>query len=178
MFVLLSRYMQIAAFGLLSVLCVHGQSRSAPVTAEVSSVGVGSEGRSVLSIEVRNVSQSEVIAYVLRVDVSDEAGKRLFTFDKTHIKGLGGATAVSGFAPGTSWVDDVIMPEKGTHRYNVTVDYVRTADRQHPDWGPDSSHKSQFVLGALTSYSAERRRLRRLLRDNGPQGVVEDLSVP
>lgn len=178
MFVLLSRYMQVATLSLLSALCVHGQSRNAPVTAEVSTISVGNEGRSVLSIEVRNVSQFEIIAYVLRIEASDESGKRLFTSDKTYIRGLGGATATPGYAPGASWVNDVEMPEQGTHHYNLTVDYVRTTDPQHPDWGLDRSRKSQFILGAVAVYRTERARLRRLLRDKGPQGVVDDLNTP
>lgn len=157
-----------------------GTGRTLPLTAEVTAVTSGADGRPVLSVRLRNTSDSSITAYVLNIAVTDSAGRRGLDINQTYITGMGGPGSARSYAPAASWTERIplpIIPAEGTqHRYEVSVDFVRTTDSKRPDWGPDRAHHSQYILGATAAYRSERMRLRRLVQQKGCEAVIEDLN--
>ena len=145
---------------------------AAPVNMNVQMLE--SNGDRVAQLRLENVSTRRVSACVVKASFFNRSGQRLARMYKLIIPGVGDPRVRNSFAPGEVWYDNMVLQVESREQPEISLDYVRFKEGspgERPDWGLDTGHLSNQIMGIRTAYRIERARLHRLLESQGVEAA-------
>jgi hypothetical protein len=127
-----------------------------------------------LRANLTNVSGKPISGYAVVLEYVDKKGQSLGREVRSAAYDPG-ALERPALPPGhTTPLGDVSIPPEVGGTPKLSVDYVLFADRS--SWGPDAEKQSLFIEGILYGAHMTRSRLKRVLKDTGPDAVMNELK--
>ena len=163
---------------LLAALLVFAQLGMSQSGAPIEIVEPAVSGTEPVStVVLRNASTSRIAGYIIRFSDFGPNGVLLNESFSSTLVGLASDHPRQAYVPGETWKLETRAAGRqgmpGATR-KVSVDFVLFEDGT--GWGPDTKHGSLRLRGVVEGWRAAHGHLRRVLKEKGAAGVIEEIS--
>lgn len=149
-----------------------GQTLTSPIAIES---GLSPSDSASSKVILRNSGSKKITGYILKIEDFDSAGKGTFRASEVRVFGLAGSKLSNGKLPGEQWTHKAkVFNKTGTVPSKLSIDYVVFDDDSR--WGPNSLGQGAKISGIREGWRAAEALNKRILQDEGADGLARHLN--